>query len=165
MLVIENKGFSSHESNGTKEAKQKMLPTERIQTLKLAEDMGTFIGKDISYYTPSKPRGQLNLYGPRHCIKVSKPRRQLYKEAVGQLEYTDPNTNLITKMWLTALTSPYAQEVANPQLEKLQKPSSSRRREKSPAKLWVQEKITQIYRTGSRSRTSLADLNSFQRGG
>jgi len=97
MLVIEDKdqANSRHNSNSTMGVEPKIPPDERIQTSKLAEDMKRFLGKDLSYYTPS-PREPLKLYDQRNCLKVLKPKHQLYMEVVesiGRIEYADPGSN------------------------------------------------------------------------
>lgn len=94
MLIIEDKGLGRHDSYGTKSAGKntRTLPTERIKTLKLASDMQTmFIGKDSSYYTPSKAKEPLDLSGPRHCVTMLKPKRQLRKEGVERLNKREPS--------------------------------------------------------------------------
>jgi hypothetical protein len=48
--------------------------------------MKRFLGKNISYYTPSKPRGPLKLFGQRNCLKVLKPKHQLLKDVVEKLK-------------------------------------------------------------------------------
>jgi serine/threonine protein kinase len=88
MLVIEDKDQASsrHISNGTVEVEPKIPPDKRIETSKLAENMKRFLGKNISYYTPSKPRGPLKLFGQRNCLKVLKPKHQLLKDVVEKLK-------------------------------------------------------------------------------